>query len=156
MSLLTLNEIYASGGQLPAVTLTINNAAVGTLRFILDNQPRTIGGDTYDAAAFTVQLPERSGSGFTDLNFGICGVNGACFEYIRAVLASGQPTYITLQHRHPEDLTLILYELTLTVTGGQITREAATFTASFCDMLNTEFPKLRYTAQNSPGLKYVA
>ena len=44
----------------------------------------------------------------------------------------------------------------LTVTGGQITREAATFTASFCDMLNTEFPKLRYTAQNAPGLKYVA
>lgn len=156
MSLLTLNEIYASGGQLPAVTLTITNATVGTLRFILDNQPRTIDGDTYDAAAFTVQLPERSDSGFTDLNFGICGVNGDCFQYVRQALQSDQPTYLTLQHRHPEDLTLVLYELTLTVTGGQITRDAATFTASFCDMLNTEFPKLRYTAQNAPGLKYVA
>lgn len=156
MSLLTLNEIYASGGQLPAVTLTITNAAVGTLRFILDNQPRTIGGDTYDAAAFTVQLPERSGSGFTDLNFGICGVNGEAFRYVQQALQSSAPTYLTLQHRHPEDLTAVLYELTLTVTGGQLTREAAVFTASFCDMLNTEFPKLRYTAQNAPGLKYVA
>ena len=49
-----------------------------------------------------------------------------------------------------------LYTLTLTVTGGQLTRDTANFTASFCDMLNTEFPKLRYTAYNAPGLKYVA
>lgn len=156
MALLTLNEIYASGGQLPAVTLTIANTAVGTLRFILDNQPRKINGDTYEASAFTVQLPERSDSGFTDLSFGICGVNGACYSYIKKVLQSDVPTYVTLQHRHPEDASIILYTLTLTVTGGQLTRDTATFTASFCDMLNTEFPKLRYTVQNAPGLKYVA
>ena len=156
MALLTLNEIYASGGQLPVVTLSINNSEIGTLRYVLDNQPRQISGQTFEASAFTVQLPERSESGFTDLSFSICGVNGECFQYVRSALSSHATTYITLQHRHPEDLTSVLYELTLTVTGGQITREAATFTASFCDMLNTEFPKLRYTAQNAPGLKYVA
>ena len=46
--------------------------------------------------------------------------------------------------------------VTLTITGGRITWESATFTASFCDMLNLEFPRLRYTAANAPGLKYVA
>lgn len=156
MALLTLNEIYASGGQLPAVTLTIANDAVGTLRFILANEGRKINGEVYDASAFTVQLPERSDSGFTDLSFGICGVNGACYSYIKKVLQSDVPTYVTLQHRHPDDVSLVLYTLTLTVTGGQLTRDTATFTASFCDMLNTEFPKLRYTVQNAPGLKYVA
>ncbi len=156
MALLTLNEIYASGGQLPAVTLTIANDAVGTLRFILANESRKINGEVYDASAFTVQLPERSDSGFTDLSFGICGVNGACYSYIKKVLQSDVPTYVTLQHRHPDDVSLVLYTLTLTVTGGQLTRDTATFTASFCDMLNTEFPKLRYTVQNAPGLKYVA
>lgn len=156
MALLTLNEIYASGGQLPLVTLIINNAETGTLRYVLDNQPRQISGQEYEASAFTVQLPERSESGFTDLSFSVCGVNGDCYRYVRQSLASHATTYITLQHRHPESPADVLYELTLTVTGGQITREAATFTASFCDMLNVEFPRLRYTAHNAPGLKYVA
>lgn len=154
MALLTLNEIFASGGQLPAVTLTINNAAVGTLRFILDNQPRKINGDTYEASAFTVQMPERSDSGFSDLSFSICGVNGECYRFIKQVLGSNSPTYLTMREWHPEAL-IVLYTLTLTITGGQITRDRADFTASFCDMLNTEFPKLRYTVYNAPGLKYV-
>lgn len=155
MALLTLNEIYASGGQLPLVTLDITNSEIGNLKFILDNQPREIDGDIYEASAFTVQLPERSDNGFQDLNFSICGVNGECYQYVKRALASHTATYLTVSQRHPEDLSL-LYELTLTVTGGQITRERADFTASFCDMLNTEFPKLRYTAYNAPGLKYVS
>lgn len=154
MALLTINEIFASGGQLPLVTLEIENEEIGTLRFILDNQPRTINGDVYEASAFTVQMPERSDSGFSDLSFSICGVNGECYQYIKRVLRSNSTTYLTMKERHPEDLS-DLYALTLTVTGGQITRERADFTASFCDMLNTEFPKLRYTAHNAPGLKYI-
>ena len=42
------------------------------------------------------------------------------------------------------------------MTGVQVDNKEAVFTASFADMLNTEFPKLRYTANNAPGLKYVA
>ena len=155
MALLTLNEIYASGGQMPIICLVISNQAIGTLRFILGHEDREISGQTYRAAAFTIQLPERSDSGFSDLSFSICGVNGECYRYIRQALASGVPTYLTLTQYHPVSGAAV-YELTLTVTGGQITRERADFTASFCDMLNTEFPKLRYTAYNAPGLKYVA
>ena len=64
-------------------------------------------------------------------------------------------TYLTLKQWHSETEE-VLYQQRLTVTGGQLTRDTANFTASFCDMLNTEFPKLRYTAYNAPGLKYVA
>ncbi|MEE3423646.1 MAG: DUF1833 family protein [Succinimonas sp.] len=155
MALLTLNEIYASGGQMPVICLTISNQEIGTLRFILGHEDREISGQTYRAAAFTIQLPERSDSGFSDLSFSICGVNGECYRYIRQALASGVPTYLTLTQYHPVSMAAV-YQLTLTVIGGQITRERADFTASFCDMLNTEFPKLRYTAYNAPGLKYVA
>lgn len=151
----TLNEIYASGGQLPAVTLTIENEEIGELNFILAYEDKKIDDVTYRASAFTVQLPERSDSGFTDLSFSICGVNGQCFDYIKRALSSHTTTYLTLRQWHPQSNEM-LYTLTLTVTGGQITRSQANFTASFCDMLNTEFPKLRYTVQNVPGLKYVA
>lgn len=151
----TLNEIYASGGQLPAVTLTIENEEIGELNFILAYEDKKIDDVLYHASAFTVQLPERSDSGFTDLAFSICGVSGQCYAYVRRALMSNTTTYLTLKQWHSETGEL-MYQQRLTVTGGQITRESANFTASFCDMLNTEFPKLRYTVNNAPGLKYVA
>lgn len=151
----TLNEIYASGGQLPAVTLTVENEEIGELNFILAYEDKKIDDVLYHASAFTVQLPERSDSGFTDLAFSICGVSGQCYSYVRSALMSHTTTYLTLKQWHSETGEL-MYQQRLTVTGGQITRESANFTASFCDMLNTEFPKLRYTVNNAPGLKYVA
>ena len=151
----TLNEIYASGGQLPAVTLTIENEEIGELNFILAYEDKKIHNVLYHASAFTVQLPERSDSGFTDLAFSICGVSGQCYSYVRSALMSHTTTYLTLKQWHSETGEL-MYQQRLTVTGGQLTRDTANFTASFCDMLNTEFPKLRYTVNNAPGLKYVA
>ena len=58
MAILSLNQIYASGGQLPIVTLEINNSEIGTLRFVLAYEDKTISGNEYKASAFTVQLPD--------------------------------------------------------------------------------------------------
>lgn len=150
----SLNEIYASGGQLPIITLTIDNEEIGTLNFVLSNDNRELNGVIYYASNFTVQMPERSGNGFSDLSFAICGVNGECYQYINRALESMKPTLLTMKQWHPETLEE-LEALTLTVTGGQLNRDTAQFTASFCDMLNLEFPRLKYTAYNSPGLKYI-
>lgn len=152
--LISLNEIYASGGQLPIVTLTIDNDDIGKLNFVLANENEKLDGETYHSSAFTVQMPERSGNGFSDLSFAICGVNAECYSYIMQAMESQKPTTLTLRQWHPETKDK-KEELTLTVTGCQINRETAQFTASFCDMLNLEFPRLKYTAYNSPGLKYI-
>ena len=152
--LASLNEIYASGGELPLITLTIENEEIGALRFVLSPDNKELDGEIYHASAFTVQMPERSGNGFSDLSFAICGVNGECYQYINRALESMKPTLLTMKQWHPETLEQ-LEELTLTVTGGQLNRDTAQFTASFCDMLNLEFPRLKYTAYNSPGLKYI-
>lgn len=152
--LMSLNEIYACGGQLPILTLTIDNEEIGTLNFVLANDNRELDGVIYHASNFTVQMPERSGNGFSDLSFAICGVNGECYSYIMQAMDSMKPTLLTLRQWHPEAETME-EELTLTVTGCQINRDTAQFSASFCDMLNLEFPRLKYTAYNSPGLKFV-
>ncbi len=153
--LYSLEEIYASGGRLPLVTLTIANESIGTLRYVLGYEDMELGGDTYERSAFTISMPERSDSGFSDLSFGVDGVSGEAYEYMKRVIAAQSATYISVTQWHYEYHDK-LSELTLTITGGRITRESATFTASFCDMLNLEFPRLRYTAANAPGLKYVA
>ena len=153
--LYSLEEIYASGGRLPIITLTIRNDAIGTLRYVLGYEDMNLYGDTYEKSAFTVSMPERSDSGFSDLSFGVDGVSGEAYEYMKRVIGSKESTFITVTQWHYEYHDK-LSELTLTITGGRITRESATFTASFCDMLNLEFPRLRYTSTNAPGLKYVA
>lgn len=157
MAILTLNEIYASGGNLPLYCLRITNSEIGTLRYVLANENMTLGGNEYLASGFTVSLPERSDSCFTDLSFGVCNASGEVYGYIRQLQESTLPvsTYITLEQYHPISFDL-LYSLTLTMIGVQLDNKEAVFTASFADMLNTEFPKLRYTANNAPGLKYVA
>lgn len=157
LALLTLNEIYASGGRLPLYCLCITNTKIGTLRYVLAFEDMELGGNTYEACGFSVSMPDRSDSGFTDLSFGICNASGEVYKYVRALCNSVLPvsTYITLEQWHSESKEL-LYSLTLTMTGIQLDNTQAVFTASFADMLNTEFPKLRYTANNAPGLKYVA
>ena len=151
----TLEEIYASGGQLPVITLIITNEAIGTLRYVLGYEDLVLEGKTYRKSAFTVSMPERSDSGFSDLSFGVDGVSGEAYEYMKEVIRSQTSSFITVTQWHYADHSK-LSKITLSITGGRITRESATFTASFCDMLNLEFPRLRYTASNAPGLKYVA
>ena len=153
--LYSLEEIYASGGRLPIVTLTIANDTIGTLRYVLGYEDMRLWEENYTKSAFTVSMPERSDSGFSDLSFGVDGVSGEAYEYMKRVIEAQTPTCITVTQWHYESRDK-LSELTLTITGGRITRESATFTASFCDMLNLEFPRLLYTASNTPRLKYVA
>ena len=72
----SLSEICASGGQMPVITLTFENAKAGVYRYVLGYTDVTINKNTYAASAFTIQLPERSASGFSDLSFAICNVSG--------------------------------------------------------------------------------
>lgn len=156
MTIYTLDQIYAGAGSLPLVTLEINNSSLGALRFVLAYEDMTLGGQLYTASAFTAQMPARTDSGFSDLSFGVCGVSGEVFRYLTAVIAAGTKTAVTLSQWRPDPPRDRLYVLTLTMTGGQITREACTFTAGFGDMVNLAFPRKRYTAEFAPGLKYVA
>jgi hypothetical protein len=48
------------------------------------------------------------------------------------------------------------YQLELTINSVHFSGATAQFTASFADMMNTEFPRLRYTAENAKGIIYVS
>ena len=126
----SLSEICASGGQMPVITLTFENARAGVYRYVLGYTDVTINKNTYAAAAFTIQLPERSDSGFSDLSFAICNVSGEAYQMTKKAIESLAPTYLTLQEWAPDDYSL-MQSLRLTVTDAKITSEQATFVASF-------------------------
>ena len=116
---------------MPVITLTFENAKAGVYRYVLGYTDVTINKNTYAASAFTIQLPERSASGFSDLSFAICNVSGEAYQMTKKAIASLAPTYLTLQEWAPDDYSL-MQSLRLTVTDAKITTEQATFVASFC------------------------
>lgn len=161
MSLKTLNEVYASGSNAPIVGLVLqlpNGGSYSNLYYYLGNGNKiTLDARTYSPSSFQVAMPTKSDNGFTDLNFAICNVDNEVYKQYKRFDGSTKdyPSYVILQQFHPETLVKE-YELKLTITGVQFTVKQVNFTASFCDMLNTEFPRLRYTQENCPGLKYVS
>lgn len=162
MSLKTLNEVYASGNTAPIVALVlqvpINSDSYSYLCYYLGNGNKiTLDARTYSPSSFQVAMPTKSDNGFTDLNFAICNIDNQIYKEYKHYddWITRYPSYVILQQFHPET-KVKEYELKLTITGVQFTMKQANFTASFCDMLNTEFPRLRYTQQNCPGLKYVS
>lgn len=161
MSLKTLNEVYASGNNAPIVGLVLqlpNNRLYYNLYYYLGNGNKiALDNRSYSPSSFQVAMPTKSDNGFTDLNFAICNVDNEVYKQYKRFDDSTKdaPSYVILQQFHPET-KVKEYELKLTITGVQFTMKQVNFTASFCDMLNTEFPRLRYTQQNCPGLKYVS
>ena len=88
--LYSLSEICASGGQMPVITLTFENAKFkNPYRYVLGYSDVTIGDNFFAAAAFTIQLPERSASGFSDLSFAICNVSGEAAVTIDLINVAG-------------------------------------------------------------------
>ena len=52
--LYSLEEIYASGGRLPIITLTIANDTIGTLRYVLGYEDMQLWGDEYKKSAYII------------------------------------------------------------------------------------------------------
>lgn len=162
MSLKTLNEVYASGNTAPIVGLVlkvpVNSSSYNSYCYYLGNDGElSLDGRTYLPSSFQVAMPTKSDNGFTDLNFAICNIDNQIYKEYKHYddWITRYPSYVILQQFHPETLVKE-YELQLAITGVQFTVKQVNFTASFCDMLNTEFPRLRYTQENCPGLKYVS
>lgn len=158
VALNSLNAIYSSGHIAPIQTLTFENSSK-TLHYVLAmsdielklNRVNTV----FTASCFSANRPSQSNNGFTDLNFAIDNVNGEIYNELQDVINSNLTTYVVYRvwNCYTKDLE---YELRLTVAGVEFTDTTATFTASFADFLNCEFPKTKYTQYNAPGLKYVS
>ena len=93
----SLNEIYASGGQLPIVTLKIDNADIGTLRFVLAYEDMKLDGETYHASAFTIPAKHimQVHSRFSNRN-----VQTADFLIYRFQFAGSMVNVINISNRH--------------------------------------------------------
>ena len=150
----TLSQVYATLNEAPVITLQFMGNGFETLSYVLGNEDITIGETTFLKSNFQVALPESSNSGFSDLKFSLCNVNNEVYEKLQPVIDNGIVLSATVDLRIPTTLVSD-WSMTLDVKGLAFNEDKVQITASANDILNCEFPKLRYSALTFPGLKYL-
>ncbi|GHC19531.1 DUF1833 family protein [Aidingimonas halophila] len=111
---------------------------------------------TFQGSGLDISLPSRDPSGQQNLQFAIENVTGIAQDAIdRALEAGGQidviyRSYIADQLSEPAEppLKMVLVE-------PQFEGSTVQVTASFQDIINTAWPRDRYTATFAPGLRYI-
>ena len=108
----------------------------------------------FTACGFTVALPGAGDKGLQDLEVNIDNTNLAASDFIQSVSASPSPVkltyrpYLANDHSGPQmDPPLVLYlsEVHIAVTEVQCR-------ATFADIVNTTFPRERYTRGRFPSI----
>lgn len=172
MALQTLKALWASGDKFPITTLTFNltlgykyngqpwqgsSVENKILRYALSQNDVTLDGEIYTASCFSAALPERSDNTFQDLTFSIGDVNREILQYLSRITRNDHKNlnFVTLAQWHPTTLQKE-FEIEMVINSVNFSDSAANFTASFADLVNTEFPQKRYTAENAPGIIYVS
>lgn len=155
-----LDRLYASGGkEIIHDTLQID---IGPARYYL-----TPGWDdlvvttevgaavTFIACGMEIALPARNADGTQDLQFAISNIDGQVSSAIRQALAARQEMTLTYRKYVSSDLAAPAERpYTLKVKGGDWTALAVQITAGYMNILDTAWPRGRYTLNKHPGLRY--
>lgn len=155
-----LNRLYASSG--PEVIIETLQINIGDEVHYLCNgyddiTATTENGDTveFKACAMDVALPARNDDGTQDLKFALCNVDGKVSTAIRNAINNLNSASLTYRSFISTDLAApVAVPYTLAIKNGSWTATEAQITAGYMNVLDTAWPRNRYTLNNFPGLRY--
>lgn len=157
-----LKTVYASAPTDELILLTIEIALTGstTLRFVQGFEDQILGVNgvmqKFIAASISIGLPNHDTSGQQTLRFAIGGVNSTIQRYIDTALEANKPITLTFREYLESDKSEPARQpYVMLVSGGQLEGDEAQFEASYYDLLNTAWPRERYTEETAPGIKYL-
>jgi hypothetical protein len=111
---------------------------------------------TFLAAGIEIALPKRDTSGAQVLSFAIDNVTGEAQRLVDQALDAGERIQIVFRHYLSTDKsTPAEPPLRLIARGGAMEGSALKVEAAFFDLINTAWPRRRYTLDFAPGLKYL-
>lgn len=157
-----LNRLYASSGDEVIIeTLQIN---IGTDVYYLckgyeDITATTENGNvvTFLASAIDIALPARNSDGTQDLQFAIDNIDGVVSTAIRNALNNLSSASLTYRNYISTDLSAPAeFPYTLAIKSGYWTASQAQITAGYMNVLDTAWPRYRYTLPYYPGLRYMS
>lgn len=157
-----LNRLYASGGsEVILETLEINVAgkrhwlAGGWTDFTATIETGEV--KTFTACGIDIALPAKNADGTQDLNFAICNVDGVVSSEVRDAINNLQDAYLIYRCFISTDRSAPAnVPYTLTIKSGYWTAVEVQFTAGYMNVLDTAWPRWRYTLPDFPGLRYIS
>ncbi|MEB7599240.1 DUF1833 family protein [Raoultella terrigena] len=157
-----LNRLYASSGSEVIIeTLQINIGS--TVHFFCkgyeDITATVENGDVlpFSAAGIDIALPARNSDGTQDLQFAISNIDGEVSTAIRKALANLEIGSLTYRQYVSTDLSApATVPYTLAIKSGSWTAIQAQITAGYMNVLDTAWPRFRYTLNEFPGLRYMS
>ncbi|HHT5671437.1 TPA: DUF1833 family protein [Raoultella ornithinolytica] len=157
-----LNRLYASSGSEVIIeTLQINIGSTAHF-FCKGSEDITVtveNGDvlTFFAADIDIALPARNSDGTQDLQFAISNIDGEVSAAIRNALANLDTGSLTYRQYVSTDLSApATVPYTLAIKSGSWTALQAQITAGYMNVLDTAWPRFRYTLNEFPGLRYMS
>lgn len=156
-----LNRLYASGGS--EVIIQTLEIAVGDKTYWLTKGWDDItavleSGEsaTFTACGIDVALPARNSDGTQDLQFAISNIDGVVSTAIGEAIDSLNTASLTYRCYVSTDLAApAARPYTLTVKSGYWTATEVQITAGYMNVLDTVWPRYRYTLPNYPGLRHL-
>ncbi|EPK0737934.1 ArsR family transcriptional regulator [Klebsiella aerogenes] len=157
-----LNRLYASSGSEVIIeTLQINIGS--TVHYFCkgydDITATTENGAviTFSAAAIDIAIPARNSDGTQDLQFAVSNIKGEASTAIRDALAARQDGSMTYRQYVSTDLNApASVPYTLAIKSGSWTALQAQITAGYMNVLDTAWPRYRYTLNDFPALRYMS
>lgn len=157
-----LAVVYASAptSEILFPTLEIQVPGNEPIRLVNGYEDQNFGVDgfmrLFTACPISVALPKKDTSGRQKLTFGIGSTNGEIQRYVDDALESGNLVPLIYREYLLSDKSAPARKpYVMNMSGGSLEANIAKLEASYYDLLNAAWPRERYTAQNSPGLKYV-
>lgn len=111
---------------------------------------------TFQAGPFEYKEPSKDTSGNQTLTFAIANVTGQAQEAVEAALSSNVEVPINYRVFLSTDLTAPAQApFKMTLRGGTFEGIMVQIEAGYFDLLNTQWPRRRYLAEEFPGLRYI-
>lgn len=159
-----LNEYYCSGNSEQVLLQTLEITASAWAAPILlcqgfeDQTAVTEDGRTltFIASGMDVALPKSEGSARQELQFGLDNVSRAAQSLLtQAIDAQSEVTLTRRAYLWPDLSAPAEPPSIMTVLGATFDATAAQVKAGLLDLLNTAWPRLTYTLDRAPGIRYI-
>lgn len=110
---------------------------------------------TFTAGPFEYREPSKDTGGNQTLTFSIANVTGEAQEAVDTAIEADLEVPVNYRVFLSTDLTAPAKNpFKMTMRGGRFEGMMVQIEAGYYDLLNTAWPRLRYTAENFPGLRY--
>ena len=157
-----IKTVYASAPTDEVIIGTLEIIAPGLepFRISSDFEDHYFGVDgvlqLFEQGPLSIALPSKDTKGNQTLSFGVSGVSGRAQRYVDAALESGEPAkMIYREYLVSDPMTPARRPIEMTINGGYFEGADAVFEGGYYDLLNSAWPRERYTSITAPGIRYM-